>query len=58
MQVSEFREVISKYLTYLQDKRDDANVFIFVPALGEFMPFIDIEDLKVFFTFRIPEDDY
>ena len=58
MQVSEFREVIAEYLAYLEDKRNDANVFIFVPALGAFMPFMDIEDLKVFFTFRIPEDDY
>ena len=57
MQVSEFREVIAEYLAYLEDKRNDANVFIFVPALGAFMPFMDIEDLKVFFTFRIPEDD-
>jgi len=57
VKVPEFQQILRQYADSLDKIRPDANVMVYVPAQQTYLPFTDKEDLSIYFTFRLPEDD-
>lgn len=55
--VTEFQAILRNYADSLDEKRPDAKVMVYVPAKGKFLPMQCEEDLSIYFSFRLPEDD-